>query len=100
MEYSEFGHNLGPGKGIWEFQCDCSFSVVIRLADCRNVTRHYLQYKFELARAHASLLTDQIQGLFQYTNGGTRPLSRPNQENGPNSPDPFSLAEGGVWARD
>ena len=29
-----------------------------------------------------------------------RALSRPNQENDPNSPDPFSLAEGGVWERD
>ena len=27
-----------------------------------------------------------------------RALSWPNQENGSNSPDPFSLLEGGVWA--
>ena len=58
----------------------------------------YLQYKFESsARTHVALLTNQIQGLFQYCCGGAHTLSRPNQEN---SPDPFSLAEGGVWARD
>ena len=49
---------------------------------------------------HAALLTNQIQGLFQYRSGGACRLSQPNQENGPNSPDPFSLTEGGVWGRD
>ena len=68
------------------------------LANRSNVKRHCLLYNFESsARAQAALLTNQIQGLFQYNGGGARALSRPNQENGPNSPDLFSLAEGGVW---
>ena len=93
--------SLGPGKGIWAFQSDCSFNAVIWLANRRNATRHYLRYKFESsAGVHAALLTNQIQGLFQYSSSGARPLSRLNQENSPNSPDPFSLAEGGVCWRD
>ena len=95
---------LGPGKGIWALQWDCSFSAVIWPANHRNAKRHCLLYKFESSararRAQAALLTNQIQGLFRHNSCGARALSRPNQENGPNSPDPFSLAEGGVWERD
>ena len=43
---------LGPGKGIWAFQWDCSFSTVIWHANHRNAICHYLLYKFESA-AHA-----------------------------------------------
>ena len=46
-------------------------------------------YKFESsARAQAALLTNQIQGLFQYNGGGARALSRPNQENVHQTPFP------------
>ena len=45
-------------------------------------------------------MTNQIQGLFHYRSVGARPPSRPNQGNGPNSPDPFPPFWGGVWARD
>ena len=53
----------------------------------------YLLYEFEsLAHAHAALLTNQNQGLFQYSIGSAHPL---NQGDSPNSPDPFSPTEGG-----
>ena len=57
--------------------------------------RHHLLCKFESsARAHAALLTNQTT-CFSITFSAC-PLSRPNQGIGPNSPDLFSLTEGGV----
>ena len=66
---------LGPGKGIWTFQC---FIAVIWLANHRNAMCHHLLCKFKSsARAHAALLTNQTI-CFSITFSAC-PLSRPNQ---------------------
>ena len=48
---------LGPGKGIWVLQWDCSFSAVIWFANHRNAKCHccYIRKSESSARTHAAL---------------------------------------------
>jgi hypothetical protein len=91
---------LGPGKAIWALQWDCSFSVVMWLANRRNAKRHCQLYKFE-SSAHARSRPWPIRSKVCFSTavsarahraGQTKECVRINQT--------LSLLEGGVWARD
>ena len=98
---------LCKGKGVWwiwtqslgqgkEFECSNVIAASAQSYGSPTAGMHCAItcniYKFESsARTHAALLTNQVQSLFQYCSGGACPLSLPNQDNSPNSPDPFSL---------
>ena len=84
---------LGPGKGIWALQWDCSFSRVIWLTYCRNEEHHCLLYKFQ-SSAHAQPRPWPIRSEVCFTttvSARTHQAMQPNQGNSPNSPDPFPL---------
>ena len=57
---------LGPGKGIWVLQWDCSFSVVIWLTNHRNTKCHCLLYEFE-SSAHAQPRPGSIRSKVYFT---------------------------------
>ena len=83
--------------GICTSQSDCSFSPVIWLASCRNVTGPLPTIQIWIA--YTTLLTNQIQALFKCTHVGAHAQSQPNQENGPKSPDPFPSSRVGSGDR-
>ena len=83
---------LGPGKGIWGFQSNCSFSTVIWLANHRH---HCLLYKLNHCLAPAQPCWPIRSEICISAAVGARPQSQPNQGNGPNSPDTLSLREVG-----
>ena len=78
---------LGPGKGIWAFQSNCSFSTVIWLANRRNVTALLLN-----CRPAPAQPCWPIRSEICFSTGVSPRVLRASQieETVRKSPDPFS----------
>ena len=78
-------NNLGPGKGIW-----ASLSK-----SCDYLPQEFRSTNHKVGIELPALLQSECRFILQLNTQ----LCLQNQEKCRYSPDPFSLAEGGVWAR-
>jgi hypothetical protein len=88
---------LGPGKGIWALQWDCSFSVVIWLANRRNAKRYCQLYKFESsahARSRPWPIRSKVVSALQCRRAPTEPAKPAKPRNVSKFTRPLSLLWG------
>ena len=90
---------LGPGKGIWAFQSDCSFSTVIWLTN----RRHHCLLHCWIASLPLRSLADQSDQRFALAQVCWRMRSepaKPRKWSKFTRPYMYFLARGRVWAWD